>query len=611
MKLYYDRKAKDPIYYIQQGFRNGNKTSTRNIRRIGKHSELLAVTPDPLAYAKEQVRLMNEQMKSQKLDTTITIDFTEKVSGSEGHVSASLTRNIGYFVLQKICSDLKIAAFMDEIQGETRTTFSCGDILRFLIYGRILDPRSKRGTFDRLETYYEAPSFSYHQIMRMMDLLEEHSGEYLRHLFEQSGKIVQRDTSVCYYDCTNYYFETESEDEDLIDPVTGEYCPGLRKYGFAKDHKPNPLVEMGLFMDRNGIPVSMSIHPGNTAEASTAIPLEREVVQMMNGKAVIYCADAGLSSYLIRQYNSMGGRRFVVTQSVKKLSETLQQAIFNDVDYTDLQTGKKDSLNRMQTEEIATLREDGSYERLIVKEIPSVLRTELQGEDAVFKGVLNQRIIVTFSRRAMEYQRGIRNRQIERAKQMMAHSDPEAIKKGPNDVRRFLKRSGDGEKPVYELDQERIRQEEKYDGFYAVATNLEDDALTVLGINERRYKIEECFRIMKTTFRTRPVFHSRADRIRAHFLICYSALLVYRLLEVQLEMEQEKRPEDIRLHFTTNEILDTLRNMNICNFKDIFYQATYSGGQVLSALNDLQDLGLDKRYYQPKELRKVLKKISK
>lgn len=618
LKLSYNKNSSDPVYYIQQGFRNGKKTSTRNIKRIGKHSELLAITDDPLAYAKEQVRIMNEQFTSQKIDTAVTVDFSEKVTASEDAVSRSLIQNIGYFHLQKIYSDLKIRTFMDKIQKDTHIDFSCDDVLRFLVFGRILDPRSKKGTFDRLENYYGAPKIGYHQILRMMDLLEDHSEEMLHHLYSASENVVPRDTSVCYYDCTNFYFETEKEDEDWIDPVTGEYTPGLRKYGYSKQHKPNPLVEMGLFMDRSGIPVSMCIHPGNKAECQTAIPLEREVLKMRDGKAVIYCADAGLSTYSIRNFNQMGGRRFVVTQSLKKLSGPLQVAVFNDLDYTDLAGGANRSLKAFREDPLKDVIEKGWYDSLIVKEIPDVRMIDMGLEETLLtgsgsgkaKGTLKQRLIVTFSRKAMEYQRAVRNRQVERAKELMT-KDPETVKRGSNDVRRFLKRKNSKEAITYELDMDKIHEEEKYDGFYALATNLEDDAATVIGINERRFKIEECFRIMKTSFRSRPVWHRKEDRIRAHFLICYMALLIFRLLEVQLDQKQMKVPEIERRFFTTEEILETLRNMNVSNFKDLFYQATYKGGGVLNALNDLQHLDLDRRYYQPKELRKKLREFSK
>ena len=222
------------------------------------------------------------------------------------------------------------------------------------------------------------------------------------------------------------------------------------------------------------------------------------------------------------------------------------------------------------------------------------------------KALLKQRIIITFSRKVMEYQRHIRNSQIERAKNILKNQKVEDVKKGAHDVTRFIKRTSvgkDGEKASdhYEIDQAVIEHEERYDGFYAIATNLEDDAKTIIGINSRRYKIEDCFRILKTNFSARPVYHRNRNRIIAHFMICYTALLIYRLLENKLDT--------YGTHFTTEEILKTLQNMGVVNMQDMFYASIYTSSDVCTAINGVFDLGLDKKYYQPKELNKKLKKI--
>jgi hypothetical protein len=262
LKLCYDRKSKDPVYYIQKGFRNGKKTSTKNVHRIGKHSELLAIDPDPLSYAKRQVQKYNEEHQSGKINMSFNIDFDEKLSFTDDIESKSNLLNIGYFVLQKIYQDLKVADYFNVVQSAYKATFPCNDINRFLTFARILDPESKLGTFDKLNTYYEQPAFDYQHILRFMDILEENYDGYLEHLFTNSENVVRRDTSVCYFDCTNYYFEIEGEDADYIDAVTGEILKGFRKYGLSKQHMPNPLVQMGLFMDGNGIPISICINSG-------------------------------------------------------------------------------------------------------------------------------------------------------------------------------------------------------------------------------------------------------------------------------------------------------------------------------------------------------------
>jgi hypothetical protein len=617
MKLNYDKKSKDPTYFIQMGFRNGKKTSTRNVMRIGKHSELLAIDPDPLAYAKRKVLEANEAQKHNKLSLSFEIDFDEKLTATSDIASKSNLLNTGYIILQKVYHDLAIADFFKAIQTSHKASFSCNDINRFLTYARILDPESKLGTFDKLDTYYEQPSFKYQHILRFMDILEKNYDGYIEHLFKNSENIVPRDTSVCYFDCTNYYFEIETEDPDYIDEVTGEILKGFRKYGPSKQHQPLPLVQMGLFMDGKGIPISMCINSGSDNEQKCAIPLEKKITKMFGGERFIYCADAGLGSLSIRQYNSMGGRAFIVTQSIKKLSKTLKQAVFNDYDYRLLSDDTSVTIKHMKDfdrfdKKNLPLYNDFAYKVLDVENAVDLgLYEEIvlkngKTKKVKSKAVLKQRIIITFSRKAMEYQRHIRNAQIERARNILKYRDVKEVKKGPHDVMRFIKRTSvtkDGEEAVdhYEIDQSVIDEEEKYDGYYAVATNLDDDAKDILNINSQRYKIEDCFRILKTNFNARPVYHRKGKRIIAHFMICYTALLNYRLLECKLDQ--------YGTHFTTDNILDTLKNMNVSNTQDMYYTATYRGSQVCTALNGLYNLGLDKKYYQPKELNKKIKKI--
>ena len=633
MKLNYDRKSKDPTYFIQIGFRNGKKTSTRNVSRIGKHSELLAQgIENPLSYARQKVAQANEQQKNGKVSMDVKIDFSEKVLASDAMSSVSTSLGIGYFFLQAVYNQLNIHDFFKHAVEETKITFDPNEINRFLTFARILSPRSKLGTYDHLDQYFEQPSFGYQHILRTMDILYSNYDAYISYLYEQSENIIKRDQSVCYFDCTNYYFETETEDS-IVDEVTGEILKGLRLSGPSKEHRPNPLVEMGLFIDAKGIPVSMCMAAGSDSEQTLAIPLEKKITQMFKGKKFIYCADAGLGSIDIRLFNSMGGRAFIVTQSVKKLSDVLQDAVFNDCDYHLLSNGKAATIEYMKKFDRfdagnRSLYNDKIFKILTADRAIDVGLTEKKickngkSKTVKSKAILKQMIVVTFSRKMMEYQRHIRNKQIERARRLLANLDPESYKKEPHDVTRFIKRNhgerSDTKKTQkYVLDQERIDQEEKYDGYYAIATNLQRDeneseavfVHNVLSINEKRYKIEDCFRVMKTNLCARPVFHQTKERITAHFMVCYTALLVYRLLEAQLD-EYGTKLKTGEKHFTTANIIETLQNMNVSNVQDMYYMATYKGSQTLNALNGIYDLKLDRKYYQPKELHKILKKIS-
>ena len=613
MKLYYDKRLKDPTYYIQQGFRNGKKTTTKNIKRLGKHSELLLITDNPLEYAKNEVKKMNEEYRSGRSEFIVTMDFNERIPSTDSPCSNSTSLNIGYLYLKDIYAKLNLSDFFKSVSSDRKITYDCNKICQFLTYARILDPASKYGTYDKLDTYYEKPQVEYQHMIRFLDILDRNSDKYLKHLFDNSENIVKRDTSVMYYDCTNYFFETEKPDEEIVDEVTGEIIFGLRQFGISKENKTSPIVEMGLIMDSRGIPISMCIHPGNTNEQLTAVPLEKEVIKMTGNKKFIYCADAGLGSYNIRKFNDMGGRAYIVTQSVKKLGQEIKDIVFNDSNYRLLSNDDAITLKEMRTFNKKDANNLSLYNDFAYKVIPAntAMDTGLY-EEKVYKngrtkkvkakGTLHQYIIVTFSRKMMEYQRTIRERQLERAKKLLRLKDPEKIKKGPNDIRRFLKNTS-SDTANYVLDMDKIHEEEKYDGFYAVATNLDDSAKDILAVAQNRYKIEDCFRIMKTNFDARPVFLRKPERIRAHFLICYTALLIYRLMECKLD--------DNLTHVTTSNLIKTLRNMNVVNMDDMYYKSIYSGSQALDALERCFELQLNRKYYRPSDLNKIVKKFSK
>lgn len=613
MKLYYDKRLKDPTYYIQQGFRNGKKTTTKNIKRLGKHSELLLITDNPLEYAKNEVKKMNEEYRSGRSEFIVTMDFNERIPSTDSLYSNSTSLNIGYLYLKDIYAKLNLSDFFKSVSSDRKITYDCNKICQFLTYARILDPASKYGTYDKLDTYYEKPQVEYQHMIRFLDILDRNSDKYLKHLFDNSENIVKRDTSVMYYDCTNYFFETEKPDEEIVDEVTGEIILGLRQFGISKENKTSPIVEMGLIMDSRGIPISMCIHPGNTNEQLTAVPLEKEVIKMTGNKKFIYCADAGLGSYNIRKFNDMGGRAYIVTQSVKKLGQEIKDIVFNDSNYRLLSNDDAIILKEMRTFNKKDANNLSLYNDFAYKVIPAntAMDTGLY-EEKVYKngrtkkvkakGTLHQYIIVTFSRKMMEYQRTIRERQLERAKKLLRLKDPEKIKKGPNDIRRFLKNTS-SDTANYVLDMDKIHEEEKYDGFYAVATNLDDSAKDILAVAQNRYKIEDCFRIMKTNFDARPVFLKKPERIRAHFLICYTALLIYRLMECKLD--------DNLTHVTTSNLIKTLRNMNVVNMDDMYYKSIYSGSQALDALERCFELQLNRKYYRPSDLNKIVKKYSK
>ena len=606
MKLMYDRKAKDPTYYVQVGIRNGKKVTTKNIAKIGKHSELLKYHPDPLAYAKSEIERMNKE--KDMTNVTLYIDLKKALDKTEDIASKSLEKNIGYLILEDIYQKMDIDRFIKEIFKDTKVGYDALAINRILTYDSILDPGSKLHTINDLHKYFEGPSFDHQHILRFMDVLYSNYDAYISYLYRASSKIVKRNTTVCYYDCTNFYFECEKEDDGYIDPFTGEMIEGLRKYDFAKDHRPNPIVQMGLFMDKDGIPMSMCITKGNEAEVNTAIPLENKLIDTLKNNDFIYCADSGINSYHICKFNSMGGRRFIVTQSIKKLPDTLKEAVFNDFEYRLLSNDRNTSIKTLKEFDPlsnAALYNDKAYKVIDAsKELTMDYYEEkiVNGKKKMVKAkaLLDQKLIITFSRKAYEYQRSIRNKQIERAKRLLETKDPDQIKKGPNDVRRLLKRK-DEKRSIYVLDEAMIKEEEKYDGFFAIATNIDDVSVKeILDISSRRYKIEECFRITKTDLSGRPGYHYLKKRLISHFLICYTSLLIYRLLEVSLDRSGS--------HYTTKEIINTLKNMNVVSLDGIVYKSLYTNSKVLESMVKISDMNLDKEYYLKSTLRKYISK---
>ena len=606
MKLMYDKRAKDPIYYVQVGIRNGKKVTTKNIAKIGRHSELLKEHADPLAYAKSEVERMNRERDLKGV--TLYIDLKKKLAVSEDNTSKSTIKNIGYLFLDQIYKKMDIDSFIKLIFEDTKVAYDPTVIARVLAYDRIIDPGSKLHTVNNMHKYFEDPLFDHQHILRFMDVLYDHYDEYISFLYKASSKVIKRDTTICYYDCTNFYFEKEREDEDYIDPFTGEVIEGLRKYGYSKEHRPNPLVQMGLFMDRDGIPMSMCIHSGNKAEVSTVLPLEKELIKVVSKGDFIYCADAALGSYDIRKFNALGGRRFVVTQSLKKLPDPLKEAIFNDFDYKLLSNDKDIKIQTLKgfdpLSNIA-LYNDKAYKVIDASKelvMPFYEEKIVDGKKKRMKAkaLLDQKLIITFSRKAFEYQRHIRSGQIQRAKSLLESKDPDDIKKGPNDIRRFLKRK-DGNKDLYVLDEDKIKEEERYDGYYAIATNIDDKSIqAILDIPHRRYKIEECFRITKTDLLGRPGYHYLKERLITHFLICYTSLLLYRLLEVSLDRNDT--------HFTTKEIINTLKNMNVASLDDVVYKALYTNSKSLEAMVKIFGLPLDREYYLVSDLKKMVHK---
>lgn len=623
MKLQKNKSGNEIYYYLADTVRIGNKVKTKNVERIGKHSDLIKICQDPEKYAIEYVDKVNKSLSNDVKKETLTINYSSPLAKSNSRICKSKEKNVGYFYLQKIYNDLKLREFFDELSLTNRFDYNANDINRFLAFSRILEPKSKLGSFSNFDKFYEDNNIKIHQIYRFLDLLSDNFDKYQAYLYTKSLKCIPRDTSVLYYDCTNYFFEIEKEDDNIYadDGSVLEY--GFRKNGPSKEHRPNPLVQMGLFMDSNGIPLAMCLHHGSNNEQNTPIELEKKIIKDFKISKFIYCSDAGLASNDIRLFNTFSNRSFIVTQSVKKTTKEFKDIMFNDDGWkhkaintsVNLSTFikaidnpsifEKDSLSEI-------LKTDTIYKEIYVeKPIDIGLTKSKNGKSVSDKAIFKQRIIVTFSKKYYLYKKQIIERQIEAAKKIIQNNKNETIRKGPNDVTRFIKnlkcdKDGviiDTQKTI--IDESKIADELRFCGFYAVATTLTDPVEDILKVNSKRWEIEESFRILKTNFEARPVFLQNKNRIIGHFMICYTSLLIYRIIEKKLQFSF---PDN---NFTVDEIIESLKNMNVnVNIANSIFSA-YTGCNLSDALESITEVGLNKEVYRNKDIKNILKNISK
>ena len=585
MYVHLVKSKDDQIVYISKSIRKGSKVYRKCIKKLGLLSELASQYDDPLAYAKQIAQEMTEAENENKEDVILRLSASKKIDLNKQHIF-----NAGYLFLQKIYYGLSLDKVCSKIQQNTKCEYDLNSIVKDLIFSRILYPSSKRSSFELSHQFIEQPNYELHDVYRSLDLLCDYIPFIQSEVYKSSSQVCERNTDVLYYDCTNFFFETEGEDT-------------FRKYGVSKEHRPNPIVQLGLFMDGNGIPLAFNVNPGNQSEQLSPIPTEKMIEKDFGLSKFIYCSDSGLGSYNIRWFNQLKDRSFIVTQSLKKLKGHLKDWALDDSNW---KNGMSiDSLPCDSTEILIKSRpilEKGT----IRLEVPSEL-----GDDMVeilnVQKEINQRLIVTYSPQYAAYQKSIRDSQVERAKKLIRH--PASFDKcSSTDCRRFVKNiafTKDGEiinKNLY-LDESLILEEEQYDGFYALITNLDDNDEEIVKINHNRWKIEESFRIMKTEFKSRPVYVQKEGHIKAHFLTCYLALLIYRILEQKLNSNGQ--------HFTTREIIDTLRNMNLFKLNEIGFASNYSNSQLLETLCCEFNLPLNKQAYRIDKIKKIIKQTKK
>ncbi len=569
MKVSISKSKNTTIYYLSRSVRVGNKTTTKTVEKIGTYDEIKKICGDmdPLDWAKEYAAKRTAEEKAHKQDIIMRYSSSALI---DKNVRRSC--NADYLFLQDIHYSLGLDKICNSISEKYKFDYDLNDILSMLVYSRIIAPGSKLSSLENAQKFLEQPKCELHQVYRALEVIAKENDFFQAELYKNSQKVVNRKKEVLYYDCTNYYFEIENEDV-------------FRKYSVSKEHRPNPIVQMGMFMDADGIPLAFSVFDGNQNEQSSMSPLEQKIIKDFEASDFIVCTDAGLSSTANRKFNSIQGRGFVTTQSIKKLKGFLQDFCLEDDGWYLPGSNKKYKLSELD--------EETDYEKVFYK------------DRWINENNLEQHLIVTYSIKYRNYQRTIRERQIERAKKFV-ESPSKLTKNRANDPKRFIEQghcTPDGEiasKTITSLNQKQIDNEAKYDGLYAVCTNLEYDVSSIIKINQKRWEIEECFRIMKTEFKARPVYLSRKDRITAHFTTCFTALVIYRILEQKLN---EK--------YTCEELIDTIRSMDMLIAPGEGYIPTYTRTDITDALHDTFGFRTDYQITSQKNMRKILNQTKK
>lgn len=558
--------------YIKRSYRKSNgKTATQIHRKLGKLNNLLERFSGDydamMAWAKSEAEKDTMEYNAKTGNVIVSLSKSAYIPQNEERCFP-----VGYLFLQKLCTELKIDSICRKISKRHKYTYDFSAILTDQIFSRILAPSSKLSSYSYCQTLLEPPKYELQNLYRALSVIAEESDFIQEELYSNSNFVHPRNKKILYYDCTNYYFEIEQDDD-------------FRKYGKSKENRPNPIVTMGLFMDADGIPLAFDVFPGNQNEQTTLKPLETKIIRDFAYSEFIFCSDAGLGSKDNRRFNSFGNRSYVITQSLKKMRVEDRQTALNPKQFRRLGSDK--------FIDISTLDESNPdiYETIFYKEVP------------VVNGDIDEIVIVTYSPKYKAYQKRIREQQIARAVKMMEQPGKKRRGKNQNAPARFIKFTAiteDGEiagKNRYALDSDRISKEEMYDGFYAVITNLEGDVGEILKINRQRWEIEENFRIMKTDFEARPVYVRREDRIKAHFLICYISLLVYRLLEKKLKN-----------NYTCNEILGTLRSMQVTLLsKESGYIPSYKRTDMTDDLHKAFDFHTDYEFISKSAMRSIIK----
>ena len=573
MHLHIVKSKNAKQYYVIEGYRNEQgKSTTRIVKKLGNHAELLKEHDDPEAWAREVVADMNRQAKEGKQKIMVPFSPSAIIEKCDERLFDG-----GYLFLQKLFYQLHLDYISKKISVKKRFDFNLAEILGDLVYARILNPMSKLATYDYVQTFLEKPSYALEDVYRALTVIGEEKDFIQSELYRFSKDLGKRNDGILYYDCTNYYFEIEQE-------------RGLAKYGPSKEHRPNPIVEMGLFMDADGIPLAFCLHSGNTNEQKTLRPLEEQIMEDFGHSKFIVCTDAGLSSAANRKFNDAKDRAFITTQSIKKMKDFQKDWALSSKGW-----------RLPGSEEVFDLDEILSSDELCQK----YYHWTFYKEEWFNENNIEQKYIATFSLKYRDYQRKIRSEQVARALKAL-ESTEKRERTRQSDYKRFITKvpvteNGEiAEKTVYGLNEDKIREEERYDGFYAIATNLDEPASEIIRINHRRWEIEECFRIMKHEFDARPVYARKDVSVTAHFTVCFLALVLFRYLEKSLQHE-----------YTCEQIIHELRKIKFLKVPDAGFVPAYTRNDFTDKLHDTFGFRTDYEILSKASMKKIISQTKK
>lgn len=569
--------------YIARSFRNkkGDKTSSVIIERLGLLSEIAAAHPeeDPREWVRSRAAELTRKEKEEDKTVSVKLSPARRIPmGAKRHLHA------GNLFLMPFFNRLGFNDICRQIRNRGKFMFDLEEILATLVYGRILFPDSKLATWKAAQNFIRTPSFELEDVYRALQVLARESDFIQSSIYRNSLRSGKRNTRIIYYDCSNYYFEIEDDDD-------------FRKYGHSKEHRPNPIVQLGMFMDADGLPLAFCVNPGNTPETQTMQPLEEKLAENFTLSSFVACTDGGLGSVDNRMYNMTEGRDYITVLSLKKMRPHLQdwatdrEAVWHTAGH-----------DRGFTLEEARKEFGSSFDDM------TFYRDRWTKEDYKDRSgetrTLEEHLVVTYCNKYALYQRKTRGEQIARAQAKIDRGES-TRPKSPNDCRRLIKTTevnSDGavvEHTVSEIDWDKVQAEERFDGFYAYGTSLDDHPLDILKANSFRGEIEALFRVTKTNLDLRPIYLSRKDRIIGHFIVCFIALLIIKQLQKSLGGE-----------YSVDMLCDTLRRMKMLYHDAYGYEPAFDRTELTDALQASADVLIDTEIITKPAMRKTLKQLA-